>query len=70
MNEWISIEDENNLPQGECIAIGYQNEMLIGYISKDESGYEGSNYIAENDYAILTHITHYMIPDLPNPSRP
>ena len=67
MNEWISVEDEDNLPQGECIALGYQNEMLIGYISKNENEH---NYTAENEYEILTHVTHYMIPRLPKPTKP
>lgn len=64
-NRWKRVEEEP--PEGEVIAAnfkpgtyGYQ-ECLIGYIGKKDGG-----FIAENDYEILTDVTHWMpIPEQP-----
>ena len=59
--EWIKITDE--VPEKEVIAIGFQQEIIIGYISGDEMvGYE-----CENDHELLEKITHWMsLPEPPN----
>jgi len=67
--EWISVKEQ--LPKGECIAIGYQNEMIIGYISGDVNlaftGRMGTGFICTNDHETLTHVTHWM--PLPEPPK-
>jgi len=58
---WISVK--NRLPDTEVLAIGYQNEMIIGYISPhDEQG-----FICENDNELLEYVTHWM--PLPKPPQ-
>lgn len=58
--EWISVKDQ--LPEGECIAIGYQNEVMIGYINETVGWIQ-----CENDHEVLTHVTHWM--PLPEPPK-
>ncbi len=62
-NKWISVKDR--LPDGECLAVGFQNEMIIGYVDKDEAS--GAGYSAENDSEILHDVTHWM--PLPKPPK-
>lgn len=59
--EWISVKDE--LPKKECIAIGYQNEMIIGWIGNN--GIYG--FVCESDGEQLTDVTHWM--PLPEPPK-
>ena len=61
-SKWIPVAER--LPKGECIAVGYQNEMLIGYIGKSEYSYTG--YAAESDGEHLDDVTHWM----PLPEQP
>ena len=58
--EWINIKDRQ--PEGQCIAIGYQREITIGYISTDRIGNDimGTGYLCGNNYETLTHVTHWM----------
>lgn len=59
---WIPVTER--LPDGECIALGYQNEMLIGYIGDSE--YSDTGYAAESDGEHLSDVTHWMpLPDTP-----
>jgi hypothetical protein len=64
--QWISVKER--LPEKECIAIGYQNEILIGYVSSI------NGYICETDHETLTHVTHWMEkpkpPYQPNQEKP
>jgi hypothetical protein len=53
------------LPKGECIALGYQNEMLIGFIGDSE--YSDTGYAAESDGEHLDDVTHWM--PLPEPPK-
>lgn len=59
--EWISVKDKE--PDSEVIAIGYQNEMIIGYVSKLEDG----DFCCESDGAFLSDVTHWM--PLPKPPK-
>ena len=55
-NQWISVKDR--LPVGECLMIGYQNAMIIGYYSeKDNCG--------DSDSEQVVGITHWQ--PLPTP---
>jgi len=56
---WIKVEDQ--MPKKECLAIGYQNEIIIGYIGKDAGG----QFFCENDHEMLDKVTHWM--PLPEP---
>ena len=58
--EWIKV-DLNKLPDKECLAIGYQNEMLIGYIREDSE----VGIACEDDFQLLTDVTHYCYPKPP-----
>jgi hypothetical protein len=60
--EWINV-DENNLPKMEVLALGYQKEILIGYI-KIGTAWEG--LICESEHEILIKVTHWM----PKPEPP
>ncbi len=62
MSAWIDVNQV--LPKGECIAYGYQGEMIIGYVSSVE--FEDYLYSCETDGFLLTHVTHWMpLPDPP-----
>lgn len=63
VQQWIPVTER--LPKGECIALGYQNEMLIGYIGDSE--YSDTGYAAENDGEHLSDVTHWM--PLPEPPK-
>jgi len=59
--EWISVKDR--LPKDEVIAIGYQNETIIGYVSGDDE----NGFSCENDGCVLDNVTHWMpLPEPPN----
>lgn len=60
---WIPVTER--LPDRECIAIGYQNEMLIGYISKNR--YSKTGFSAEGAEEYLGEVTHWM--PLPEPPK-
>ena len=60
---WIPVSER--LPEGECIAIGFQNEMLIGWIAEDIGSDTG--YLAESEGEILRNVTHWM--PLPEPPK-
>lgn len=62
-NQWIPVTER--LPEGECIAIGFQNEMLIGWVYAD--AYSDTLYTAESDGEILRNVTHWM--PLPEPPK-
>lgn len=52
-----------NIPEVEVIAIGYQNECLVGYISNNSD--EGEEFICESDSELLEEVTHFMfIPEI------
>lgn len=70
--EWISVKDR--LPDEECIAVGYNNRMAIGYIGKDDesdTGYAAYEiFITIGDHTsyhdiVLCDVTHWM--PLPKP---
>lgn len=67
--DWISLKDE--LPKNKCIAIGYQDEIIIGYISGDVVlsfvGRLGTGFICTNEHETLTNVTHWM--HLPEPPK-
>lgn len=59
-----SIEKDGE-PHDEVLAIGYQGEVLIGYVGPDTDGenreIEENGYICENEGTILTDVTHYIL---------
>jgi len=59
---WISVKEQS--PQGECLMIGYQNEMIIGYASCT-----GDDYFCETEGTILNSVTHWMALPPPPPDR-
>ena len=61
--KWIPVTER--LPDGECIAIGFQNEMLIGWVAEDMGSDTG--YLAESEGEILRNVTHWM--PLPEPPK-
>ena len=61
--KWIPVTER--LPDGECIAIGFQNEMLIGWVAEDIGSDTG--YLAESVGEILRNVTHWM--PLPEPPK-
>ena len=52
VDRWIPVGD--GLLEEEVIAIGYQDEMMIGRIYKN-----GNEFEMEADGILLTNITHY-----------
>lgn len=60
---WIPVDER--LPECECIAIGFQSEMLIGWVGADANSDTG--YCAESDGEILGNVTHWM--PLPEPPK-
>lgn len=60
---WIPVTER--LPDGECIAIGFQNEMLIGWVAEDI--FSDTGYLAESEGEILGNVTHWM--PLPEPPK-
>lgn len=44
-------------PVTEVLAIGYQNEMLLGWIYRNE---DDDGWYCENDSEFLTGVTHYI----------
>jgi hypothetical protein len=58
---WISVKDR--LPDGECIAIGEQDLIMIGYLEYVSR----KGWICENDFEVLERITHWM--PLPEPPK-
>lgn len=53
--EIIKLTDQN-IPSKEVIAIGYQNECLVGYVSgTEEHGFE-----CESEESLLEEVTHFM----------
>ena len=61
--QWIPVTER--LPDCECIAIGYQNEMLIGWVDTDKISETG--YTAESNGEILRNVAHWM--PLPEPPK-
>jgi len=57
--EWISVKDR--LPKKECLAIGYQDEMIIGWLGEETYG----GFTCESGDEQLTDVTHWM--PLPKP---
>ena len=60
---WVSVE--KNIYESECICIGNQKEILIGYIYKDK--YSNTGYSATHENEVLMHVTHWM--QLPQPPK-
>lgn len=61
--QWIPVTER--LPKGECIAFGYQGEMIMGYLGI-EAWAERPLYYAENEGEYLYDVTHWMpIPEPP-----
>ena len=58
--KWISVEER--LPEDECLALGWQNEMLIGLVYRS-----GAGYACESDGEYLMDVTHWM--PLPEPPK-
>ena len=63
VQRWIPVTESQ--PDGECLAVGSQKEMLLGYIYAD--AYSDTLYSAENDGEVLHNITHWM--PLPEPPK-
>lgn len=60
--KWIPVMEQ--LPDKECIAIGNQGEMLIGWVYAD--AYSDTLHSAESDGCILNNVTHWMLlPEAP-----
>ena len=57
-NQWFSVK--NIRPTGRVIAIGKQNEIIIGFISKRDGC-----FFCENSETLLESVTHWM--GLPEP---
>jgi hypothetical protein len=51
---WKDITKED--PKGEVLAIGYQDEMLIGYCTEGDQG----GWTCESDNKILHDVTHWI----------
>ena len=51
--KWISVKEEP--PKGEVLALGFQDEILLGYVEKD-----GNEYICESEGEMLSNVTHYI----------
>jgi len=60
--EWIPVSERK--PEGECLCIGYQSEILIGYLSKTIGVDE---FTCENENTLLEHVTHWQ--PLPEPPK-
>lgn len=56
--KWIPVE--KSLPDFQCLCIGFQDEMLIGYLI-----FKGGEYYCETDNEILENVTHWQ--HLPTP---
>lgn len=67
VQRWIRVTEEE-IPDMECIAVGYQNEMLVGWLIPD--AYSDTGYSAESDSEILRNVTHWMpLPEPPGGER-
>lgn len=53
--KWISVADKE--PDTEVLALGYQDEMLIGYVSQNEDG----DWFCESEDSIIEEVTHYIL---------
>lgn len=51
---WIKLTEETE-PEKEVLAIGYQKECLIGYISNEDG-----DWFCVNDNEFLEEVTHYI----------
>ena len=58
MSEWIPVTER--LPEGEVLCCDIRGDMLVGYVSLGEYGYE-----AESDGVILLDVVAWM--PLPKP---
>lgn len=47
---------KDNIPEKQVIAIGYQNECLVGYIHETEGG----DFECEDDSQLLEDVTHFI----------
>ncbi|MCL1789880.1 MAG: DUF551 domain-containing protein [Peptococcaceae bacterium] len=66
MSEWIDVRVKR--PEGECLAIGYQNELLIGHVYEDLDSATGWACEAiEYEDIYLEEVTHWM--ELPVPPK-
>lgn len=63
-SQWIPVTER--LPKGECIAFGYQGEMIMGYLGSEAMGGE-TLYYAENEGEYLYYVTHWR--PLPEPPK-
>ena len=52
---WIKITNNTNLPEVEVLAIGFQNEYLVGYLTVGQHG----QIKCESDETELIYVTHY-----------
>ena len=59
--QWVSVKDR--LPEKAVLALGFQNEMIIGYVCEDLN----KGWIAENENELLFDVTHWM--PLPEPPK-
>lgn len=50
---WTKLTD-TNIPETEVLAIGYQQEVLVGMIFKNDG------YICESDSSVLQNVTHFI----------
>jgi len=55
--KWIELTN-NNIPDREVLAIGYQDEMLIGYVDEDDDSVSG--FHCSSDDTELTEVTHFI----------
>ena len=58
-NEWVRVEDLEELPTKEVLAINKQEYCLVGYLSKSENQFE-----CNDDQQLLPNVTHikYLTP--------
>lgn len=48
---------EDNIPEGEVLAISKNGNRLLGYIKK-----VGDDIVCDSEYEILLNVTHYLLP--------
>lgn len=59
--KWIAVKEKRPPSGKDVLAVGYQNEMLIGGVYKDDG-----DWICECEGVQLTNVTHWMLlPPLP-----
>jgi hypothetical protein len=55
---WRDVKDGVHTSDGEVLAVGYQNELLVGCLYSDPSSTTG--WGCESDGDVLNEVTHYI----------